>query len=399
MQRFMHRAFIVLAITTLAFSVQASDIELREDHPREYIVQEGDTLWDIAGRFLARPWQWPAIWQANPDIDNPHLIFPGDRITLAFFGGEPRLMVDGTRRLSPEIRREAIEGPISTIPYDAMAPFLRNPRIVDPDVVADLPYIVANFEQRLYAGTGDRTYVRGMDDARVGQEVMIARMTYQFVDRSEENGEMRLRRNRMQRDSRVQVPFSERPAGRVWQATLGQMERFNYPVIGYEMWEAARARVVQAGDPAVLELISGRREVTPGDFVLPIDDYRHDVNFFPRAMDNVPDNARVLAISEAYYGVGHYQIVALSVGTADGVEAGHTFSAFRPGQTVQDRQADHMIRGGRQRGRDNQVTLPDEYAGVLMVFRPFENISYAIVMDGTNAIRENDQLDHPDRRL
>lgn len=399
MQRFMHRGLIVLAIVGLAFSVQASDIELREDHPREYIVQEGDTLWDIAGRFLARPWQWPAIWQANPDIDNPHLIFPGDRITLAFFGGEPRLMVDGTRRLSPEVRRETIEGPINTIPYDAMAPFLRNPRIVDPDAVADLPYIVANVEQRLYAGTGDRTYVRGMDDARVGQEVMIARMTYQFVDRSEENGEMRLRRNRMQRDSRVQVPFSERPAGRVWQATLGQMERFNYPVIGYEMWEAARARVVQAGDPAVLELISGRREVTPGDFVLPLDDYRHDVNFFPRAMDQVPANARVLAISEAYYGVGHFQIVALSVGTADGVEAGHTFSAFRPGQTVEDRQADHIVRGGRQRGRSNQVTLPDEYAGVLMVFRPFENISYAIVMDGTNAIRENDRLDHPDRRL
>jgi hypothetical protein len=391
------RLLIALAILGLAISVQAQDIELREDHPREYIVQEGDTLWDIASRFLTRPWQWPAIWQANPQIENPHLIYPGDRISLAFVGGEPRLMVDGTRRLSPEVRREAIDGPISTIPYDAIEPFLRNPRIITAEELDGLPYVVANIEQRVLASTGDRTYVRGMQDARVGQEVVIARMTYQFVDRTAADSEMRLRRNRI-RPGDGQVPSSERPASAIWQATFGRMERFNYPVIGYEMWEAARARVVQAGDPAILEITSGRREVMEGDYVLPVDYHIYDATFFPRAMEQTPSHARVLTISEAYYGVGHYQIVAVSVGAADGVEPGHTFSAFRTGKQIVD---DNREPGSRRfrAGDDRHVRLPDEYAGQLMVFRTFEHISYAIVLDGTNVIRADDRLDHPDRRL
>jgi hypothetical protein len=391
------RLLIALAIVGLAFSVQAQDIELREDHPREYIVQEGDTLWDIAARFLTRPWQWPAVWHANPQIENPHLIFPGDRISLEFIGGEPRLVVDGTRRLSPEVRREAIDGPISTIPYDAIEPFLRHPRIIKAEDLEGLPYVVANIEQRVMAGPGDRTYVRGMSDARVGQEVVIARMTYQFVDRTADNGEMRLRRNRI-RPGDGQVPSSERPAGAVWQATFGRMERFNYPVIGYEMWEAARAHVVQAGDPAILEITSGRREVMEGDYVLPVDYHVFSSTFYPRAMDDTPAHARVLTISEAYYGVGHYQIVAISVGSEDGVEPGHTFSAFRVGKTIRD---DNRKPGSRRfrAGDDRDVTLPDEYAGQVMVFRAFDHISYAIVLDGRNAIRADDRLDHPDRRL
>ena len=117
-------------------------------------------------------------------------------------------------------------------------------------------------------------------------------------------------------------------------------------------------------------------------------------------MDEVPDHARVLTISEAYYGVGHYQIVAISLGTADGIEAGHTFSAFRPGETIRDDQRyPLMSRAAFQESDRRFVTLPDEFAGRLMVFRPFERISYAIVLDGTNVIRVNDRLDHPDRSL
>jgi hypothetical protein len=395
------RLLIIMAVASLAFSVQAQDIELREDHPREYIVQEGDTLWDIASRFLVRPWQWPAIWQANPQIDNPHLIFPGDRISLEFIGGEPRLMVDDSiRRLSPEIRRESLEAAVPTIPIDAIEPFLRQPRIVSQEELDDMAYVVANQEQRVFTGTGDRVYVRALDDAQVGQEVMIARMAYQFEDRSADpNSPVQLRRNRI-RFGGGQVPHHERPPSRIWQSTFGQMERFNYPVIGYEMWEAARARVIQTGDPAILELIGGRREVMAGDFVMPIDYYQHGANFYPRAMDTVPEHARVLTISEAYYGVGHYQIVAISIGTADGVEAGHTFSAFRPGATIRDNlRYPLMSRAAFQNSDKRYVDLPDEFAGQLMVFRPFERISYAIVMDGTNAIRVDDRLDHPDRRL
>ncbi len=404
----MKRILSIAALLGLILSVQAQAVELREDHPREYIVQQGDTLWEIAGRFLERPWQWPAIWQANPEIDDPHLIFPGDRISLEFVGGEPRLAVerdaepveDGVRRLSPGVRRESVDGPIHTIPYDAIEPFLRHPRIVEAGTLDDLPYIIANFEQRVFAGPGDRTYVRGMEDARVGDEVVIARMAYEFEDRSAQSErDLEVRQNRL-RVGKGRVPSYERPAGRVWQATLGRMERFDYPILGYEMWETARARVIQVGDPTILELTEGRREVMEGDVILPIDDRVQDVHFHPRAMDEIPDGGRVLTVSQAYYGVGHYQIVAISLGTDHGIEPGHTFSTFRPGETIRDNQRYPLMSRAAFDEPDRRfVELPDEYTAEIMVFRPFDRISYAIVLDGTNVVRSDDLLRHPDDRL
>ncbi len=399
----MKRILTVVAILGLVWgSVQAQDVELREDHPREYVVQEGDTLWDIASRFLTRPWQWPAIWQANPQIPNPHLIFPGDVISLEFVGGQARLTMnrdDSIRRLSPEVRRDDITGPISTIPFDAIEPFLRNPRIVSKDELDALPYVIANYDQRVFAGPGDRTYVRGMEEARVGQEVIIGQLTYEFEDRSAGEDETRLRRNRM-RFGDAQVPSNERPSSTLWKKTFGQTERFNYPIIGYEIWEAARGRVIQVGDPTIVEITSGRREVSEGNVILPVDYHVYAANFYPQAMDEVPEHGRVLTISEAHYGVGHYQIVAISLGAEDGVEAGHTFSIFNPGNTVRDDQKYPLMSRAAFRDSDRRfVTLPDEYAGHLMVFRTFDRISYAIVLSGTREIRADDRLDHPDRSL
>lgn len=399
----MKRLLTIVAILGLVWgSVQAQDVELRDDHPRQYVVQEGDTLWDIASRFLTRPWQWPAIWQANPQIADPHLIFPGDIISLEFVGGEPRLTMsrdDSIRRLGPEIRREDISGPIATIPFDAIEPFLRNPRIVTQEELDELPYVIANYDQRVFAGPGDRTYVRGLEDARVGQEVVLAELTYQFEDRSAGEDQIQLRRNRM-RQGPAQVASYERPSSSIWKATFGQMERFDFPVIGYELWEAARARVIKVGDPTIIEILSGRREVAEGHYVLPVDFHVYDANFYPQAMDEVPEGANVLTISDAYFGVGHYQIVAISLGTADGIEAGHTFSTFRPGDTIRDDQKyPLMSRAAFRESERRFVTLPDEFSGRLMVFRPFERISYAIVLEGGREVRVNDRLDHPDREL
>lgn len=399
----MKRLLIAAAILGLVWgSVQAQDVELREDHPREYVVQEGDTLWDIASRFLERPWQWPAIWQANEQIPNPHLIYPGDVISLEFIGGEPRLMAsrdDSVRRLGPRIRREDSSGPITTIPFDAIAPFLQHPKIVGPDELDSLPYVIANYDQRSYAGPGDVTYVRGLEDARVGQEVTIAHLTYQFEDRGQPEEHQMLRSNRM-RFGHNMVPSNERASSNLWRNTFGQFERFNFPVIGYELWEAARGRVVQTGDPAIIEITSGRREVKEGNLILPVDYHVYDASFQPRAMDEVPEHGRVLTVSEAAYGVGHYQIIAISLGTRDGVEAGHTFSIFHPGERMRDDQKyPLMSRAAFRESERRYVTLPDEFAGRAMVFRPFERVSYAIVLDGAREVVADDRLAHPDRRL
>lgn len=397
----MKQIISLLFVLALAGSVQASEIELREGHPREYVVQPGDTLWTIAERFLTRPWQWPAIWQANPQIENPHMIFPGDVISLVFIGGEPRLMVDDSiRRLSPQIRREAIDGPITTLPLDAIEPFLRAPRIVSEEDFAALPYILANHERRIFAGPGDRTLARGMDDAKVGDQVVIARLAYQFVDRSEAVvGDRHMRRNAIRADGSI-VPSYERASSEIWSNTFGRLDVFDYPVVGYEMYEAGRATVIQSGDPTILHIDAGRGEVKAGDLILPIDDFELETLFFPRAMDSIPEDGRVLSIAKSYYGVGRFQIVAINLGTEHGVQPGHTFSTFRPGETLRDKQRyPRMSRAAFQSPERVHVTLPDEHSGVIMVFRPFEQISYAIVLDGTNAVRINDLLDHPDRQL
>jgi hypothetical protein len=366
------------------------------------VVQEGDTLWDIANRFLARPWQWPAIWQANEQIPDPHLIYPGDVISLEFIGGEARLVSsrdDSIRRLGPRIRRDGDMGPITTIPFDAIAPFLQHPRVVGAEELESLPYVIANYDQRSYAGPGDLTYVRGLEDAQVGQEVSIAHLTYQFEDRSAAADQQTLRSNAMRLGHRM-VPSYERPSSNLWRKTFGQFERFDYPIIGYELWEAARGRVVQVGDPTIIEITSGRREVKEGNLILPVDYHVYDASFHPRAMDEAPDHVQVLTVSEAKYGVGHYQIVAISLGSLDGVEAGHMFSVFHPGERIRDEQKYPLMSRAAFRESDRRfVELPDEFAGRVMVFRPFERVSYAIVLDGTREVVAGDRLAHPDRRL
>ncbi len=397
----MGRLTLLIASMFLAAAVAAQEVELREDHPREYVVEEGDTLWDIAGMFLTRPWQWPAIWQANPEIENPHLIFPGDLISLVYIDGEPRLVVDETRRLSPEIRREAIDGPITTIPLDAIEEFLRRPRVVSEEEFDDLAYVVANEEQRFYSSTGDRIYARGLDeDYSPGDEVIVGQLNYIFHEipgTEDETGTRETRRSRI--GMAGQVRSYERMPTRFWQVVhSGQWER--WPVLGLEMWEAGTARVLQTGDPAILEIVEGRREVTEGDRILPIDDHVYSPHFEPRAMADVPKNGRVLSLSEAYFGAGQYQIVALGLGEQDGVEAGHVFSTFHPGRTVRDDVRHPRLSGSSVGDRHSEwVDLPDEYSGQVMVFRTFEKVSYAIVMTGNREIRLGDVLGHPDRRL
>lgn len=394
----MTRLCMFLAALLVAGSLWAQDVELREDHPREYVVQKGDTLWDIAGRFLSRPWQWPAIWQANPEIENPHLIYPGDVISLVYIDGEPRLVADRTKKLSPRVRREDLEGPVTTIPLDAIEEFLSRPRVVDAETLETLPYVIANQEQRVYAGPGDKVYARGLEAHAAGDMVMIAHPNYAYHDLAadEEGGRGEIKRSRLGKSGAVR--FEDRWPTLVWRVAA-RWDWEAYPIIGYELWESARARVLKPGDPGILEIVAGHREVKEGDYVLPIDSHSYDPYFQPRAMDEIPDNARVLALSDAYYGAGHYQIVALNLGRVDNVKPGHVFSAFRPGERIRDDiKYPLMSRAAWKNSEETHVDLPDEYAGRLMVFRTFERVSYAIVLDGQRAVRHNDILRHPDER-
>ena len=380
----------------LAFmAVAQQDVAVRSDYPDVYVVERGDTLWDISGRFLEKPWQWPAIWQANPQVDNPHLIYPGDRLRLVWVDGQPRLMVNEDR-LQPRVREvDAIE----TIPLEAIEEFLRRPRVLSEAELENAGYIVANNEMRNYAARGDHTYARNLPN-REGDQVIIARLVNIYEDVPNLRGDERfIDRSVPPRWPGAGLPHDVEPSGHVWRA-INRLRGDDIVPVGYEVWEVAQAEVVKAGDISVLRVEGGKVEVRAGDYVLQPDGYAFQRQFSPRAMDRTPEDARVLAISNAVYGVGEYQLLALNIGASDGVEVGHVFSAHRPGKTIRDEVRYPKSQFNFGKG-DNpaDVTLPDEYTGELMVFRTFNDVSYGIVLDGERPIREFDVLKHPDERF
>ena len=392
----MRKIWVLLIALLVALPLAAQEVELRDDHPDEYIVREGDTLWDIAGRFLTKPWQWPAIWQANPQVENPHLIYPGDRLSLIYVDGQPRLVLDGTRRLSPGVRRTQTTGPVTTVPLSAIEPFLLKPRVVGNDELAGLPYIVANEDTRYVSAEPYRAFVRGMDDQRPGDQVVIARLSYQFEE--VEAGDRSAVRQNLMRGNLGAVPSDQRPI------QVGRKLNFfadEGKVIGYQLWEVARAEVLATGDPAQLQVLEAEMEVRAGDYILPVDPYLYDLTFYPRAPEyDIPEGASIIGIRGGDYAVGHYQIVAMDIGIRDGVEPGHTFSVFHPNREVED----DFVNGLRGRPAPTGVSggtvqLPPQFIGQVMVFRAFDRVSYGLVMTGKRGVRTGDLIDHPDRRL
>jgi hypothetical protein len=392
-RKVIRKLIYLILVTMLAGAVMAQDVSVRADHPDEYVVVRGDTLWDISARFLDKPWQWPAIWHANPQIANPHLIYPGDRISLVYIDGQARLVVDRgkkTTRLSPDMRATSM-APVSAIPLDVIKPFIKNARIISRDQFEGLPYVIANLEQRLNSTVGDRTYVRGLTGT-AGQEYVVVRLgnVYYRLDDEKKAGQIP--------QNKTHVPASSTVPEGFWKPvnTWGK----EVDIIGYEMYEVSRVTLAKAGDPAIMTIDSGRKEVQEGDYILPVDDHEFDAHFMPHAMSSMPENLKVLAIENALYGVGHYQIVAISGGSRQGVQPGHVFSAFRPGVTIRDNikyPAGSMEDIKTLHG--DKVTLPAEYDAHIMVFRVFDEVSYAMVMDGARAVREQDILRHPDETL
>jgi len=384
----------LLLVTMLASAAMAQDVSVRPDHPDEYIVVKGDTLWDISGKFLEKPWQWPSIWHANPQIENPHLIYPGDRLSLVYIDGQPRLVVNGdkrTVRLSPDVRQLPRDA-IPPVEWDAIKSFVTNARVVQPGEHTDLPYVVANENKRHNAAEQDLTYVRGID-GRVGEEYAIVRLRHIYYD---DKGVMK--RGKL-------APYPTHLKGQqefpdsFWNATL-KWRRMNPPVLGLEYWDIAVGRLMKKGDPATFVIQSGRTEVKEGDFVLPLDDYEYPAQLMPHAMNPVPDGMEVIALTQTTYGSGHYQIVAINAGSNQGVEQGHVFSAFRSGKTVRDEVK--YPKGSWEDAKKwdgDKVKLPDQFSAHILVFRVFDEVSYAMIMDGDRPVREHDVLKHPDETL
>ena len=385
LKRFSHRLMVVAAAAMLTVGTFAVAQEFRGDHPDTYVVKRGDTLWDIAGRFLKRPWLWPEIWQANPQIQNPHLIYPGDTISLAYLD---RVTVTPGPRTG--------ETPINAIPLSMIEAYLRDARVVDS--FKELPYVVAIEDDRSRGLTGHRVYIRGLDSAQVGQHFTVVRPTVRYVRSGRrECCDLQSRNDYDFRGSQVHL------FGLSWSETAEPELRGE--VIGNELYRVnggSLTKVEQGRHRIATLLLDGANgeEVRVGDRLIPTEARTYDLQFFPHPPKQPieSDGARVLSVANALTSGGPLAVVALSVGKQDGVDNGTVVSLWRQGT----KENDHVLMA-RDRGPESvvprhRVQLPDEYASHAMIFRTFDKVSYALVMQSVSPTRVGYLVKHPDAK-
>ena len=370
----------VAAVALLTVTTYAVAVETNATHPETYVVKKGDTLWDIAARFLKKPWLWPEIWQANPQVQNPHLIYPGDVLSLAYLD-----RVTPQARVEPGPRQEA---PINAVPLSAIEPFLKNLNIVDS--FKELPYVVSLEDGRLRASAGQHAYVRGLVGAQTGQRYMVVRPTMRY-DLPKPGADLDARGDT--------TPLS----GNLWKSYVASSDR--HELLGYELAQVNLGSVTQvaADDSGVVSLLleDSGREVRAGDRLVPVQAQPYDLQFIPHPPSGAAlaeGQLRVLAVSDAFSAAGPRDVIAISGGAREGIDNGTVFSIWRSGVHVNDTvtgmassRTDDSIKPGVGR-----VALPAEYAGHAMVFRTFDKVSYALVMEGTKPVRVGYEMRHPD---
>jgi hypothetical protein len=373
------RTVFVVAMLTVA--TYAAAVEMRGDHPDTYVVKRGDTLWDIAGRFLKRPWLWPEIWQANPQIANPHLIYPGDVISLAYLD---RLGVQPGPRVG---------APINAIPLSDVEPFLKDLHVVDQ--FEQMPYVVGLEEDRLRSSQGQVAYARGIADAAPGTRYAVVRPTQRYT--------------RLDRvaccdlfhvddlDFRGRVTLDTQ---NYWtDAVVGDHGK---ELLGYELMRVNVGTVTRGEvggiEASTLLLDEEGREVRVGDRLIPLDAQPYDLQFFPHPPRQQMEygRVRVLAVADMLSAGGPRDVVAISAGAREGVDNGTVFSIWRVGSNVVDK-----VEYGFERTEDSvsyksKVRLPDEFAGHVMIFRTFDKVSYGLVMESIKPTRVGYELKHPD---
>jgi len=334
---------LIALLATLPLLASADDLALRPDRPDVYVVVRGDTLWDISGRFLAKPWHWPKLWGVNPQIANPHLIYPGDRLRLVMTADGPRLIRDGeaygSGDMHPKVRSTPLETAIPAIPLRHIQAFLEEAVVLRSNRPGDFAYIASVADEHLAVGGGDRVYARNTA-ARSGESLDIFRIGDAYRD--PETGE-----------------------------DLG----FNALYIG-------QADVHKTGDPATLGVTRARREVLAGDILIPAEGGLIQASYTPHAPSH-PVRGHIISVVDGVSQIGQHSVVVLSRGKRDGLELGHVLQVGQVPPPIDDLIA-------RER-----LQPPADPAGTVMVFRLFDRVSYALVMTATRPMHLNDEVSPP----
>lgn len=363
------------ALLLSSFMATAEPIQINPSHPDQYTVVPGDNLWDISEKFLQHPWQWPELWQNNSQIQNPHLIYPGDTIYFSLVNGRPQLSLsrdwqassmgveqpcvlneseykngrssfalDSDGKVLPCIRVSEYKKAIEIIPSDRIAKYLSSPKVLSENQITLAPYVVDLADEHLVVGAGDRIYVRAIKDSP----------TRSFT---------------------------------VYRAGDTYKNPVTGEVLGYEAKYIAEATLVAEGDPATLEIDKSDYEIGIGDRIMPNGKEDLALHYFPRPPEK-PVQGNIISLMKGVSQVGQFDAVVIDKGLKDGLQIGHQLDIYNKGRTARD---------SYSKVTNDSVELPDEYAGKLMVFRTFERVSYALVMKAKHAVHAFDKVKSPER--
>jgi len=357
-----------------AFTVLADTISVRPDAPKEYVVKEGDTLWDIASIFLNDPWKWPELWKLNPQVQNPDLIYPGDNLILTFTpSGEP-VLVMGKKvlKLSPQKRiTHKREEPIPLLPLNSIKPFLSYEQTLERDVIEELPYVLGTDRAIKRALPGDMLYIKG--DLGAERRFAVYRKGKKYID-----------------------PESE-------------------DTLGYEAVLVAVANLITTGDPengipAKVMIESAKQEVRASDVLLPIREGQDLPAFFRMRPLESEMIGSIIATPTDVAGVSKYDVVVINKGFIHDVAPGHILDVSRKSPTVVDQglgpkyledatryekfvgQVKNWFQSDENKG---VYDMPYEAVGQIMLFKVYERVSYGIITDNDRPIYVGDKIQAP----
>lgn len=361
----------VLALTCLLFhplivSCKAKTllVSLKDHYPHKYVVQPGDTLYDIAGKYLNKPWEWKRIWRDNPQIKNPSKLYPGSVITLQFHEGKPYLRVTrrGTYKISPHARPRPAQQAIPPIYLSDIRPFLNGSRVFDTDELKHSGYVIAYNGEHMVAGQNNEVYVKNLN-------IPKGELNYSFY-----------------RQGKPYVDTTKAPGDKGY-------------ILGYVGVYLGDGQLVRYGNPATLIVTDITQGVYIKDRVVPNNKADFDLYFEPQAPD-VTVNGQIIGLLNDEAQVATNQVIAINKGKKDRMEPGDVIAIFEHRRVIIDPLNKGIIRKfwffSKPPDPDHaKVLLPKERIGEAMIFRTFSHVSYALVVRSTRAIELKDIVTNP----
>jgi LysM repeat protein len=344
--------------TTSALPPQAHEgLQLAPGAPDSYTVKRGDTLWGIAKVFLKDPWYWPEIWQVNPQVQNPHLIYPGDTLHLVYVDGRPRIVLQpgslergNGARVMARVRSQPLEAAVTTIPYETVAAFMNKPMVLEERQIKTSPYVLSTRDSHVVMSEGNTVYARGFTaPVELGAHYNLVRVGEALRDPD---------------DNRI---------------------------LGYNGVYTGTGHVTRGGDPATLIMTQSTRETYPGDKLLP-GDVDVPLDFMP-SPPKMKVKGRIMLVSDGVSIIGQYEVVVINRGTRDGLQPGNVLAVYSASEPVYDNSKNGFVHAPSLFAK--KVELPEERTGTFMVFKTFDRMSFGLIMEATDVIRVADDVQSP----